>query len=312
MSYISAKEAAQKWGISERMVYKYCTQNRIPEAYQDYGIWFIPEDAAKPSRIKKDTVNTPQIPPLLKNLIKQRDGKQYRGFYEYLQINMVYSSGRMASNRLTRNQVEVLYKKDRIFTTSEDIKVNDIVEARNHFLCVDTILTNATKPLTQTFINQLQAQLLSDNCKHRRHAPTPVGYRKTPASKKFGKTTPPAKISLAMADLIEKYEAKKSVDLEDILDFHAKFERIRPYEDCNGRIGRLIMLKECLRYSIIPFIIDDKRRTGYLDGIRCWDEDPDILMDVCIEAQLRFEAQTALQGLLECQDRFKRIATKNK
>ena len=115
-----------------------------------------------------------------------------------------------------------------------------------------------------------------------------------------------------MADLIEKYEAKKSVDLEDILDFHVKFERIRPYEDCNGRIGRLLMLKECLRYGIIPFIIDDKRRTGYLDGIRGWDDDPDVLMDVCIEAQLRFEAQIALQGLLECQDRFKRIATKNK
>lgn len=110
MSYISAKEAAQKWCISERMVYKYCTQNRIPEAYQDYGIWFIPEDAAKPSRIKKDTVNTPQIPPLLKNLIKQRDGRQYRGLYDYIQINMVYSNGRMASNRLTRNQIEMLYK----------------------------------------------------------------------------------------------------------------------------------------------------------------------------------------------------------
>lgn len=107
-----------------------------------------------------------------------------------------------------------------------------------------------------------------------------------------------------MADLIEQYESKKSVDLEDILDFHVKFERIRPYEDCNGRVGRLIMLKECLRHGIIPFIIDDKRRTGYLDGIRCWDDDPDVLMDVCIEAQLRFEAQIALQGLLECQSRY--------
>jgi len=295
MNCISPKEAAQKWGVSERMVCRYCIQGRIDDAYQEYGIWYIPEDAEKPARKEKEVKPTPL---LLQKIIKQRDGKQYRGFYEYLQINMVYSSGRMASNRLTRNQVEVLYKKDRIFTTSEDIKVNDIVEARNHFLCVDTILTNAMKPLTQTFINQLQAQLLSDSCKHRRHAPTPVGYRKTPASKKFGKTTPPAKINAAMADLIEKYEAKKSVDLEDILDFHVKFERIRPYEDCNGRVGRLIMLKECLRHGIIPFIIDDKRRTGYLDGIRYWDDDRSILMDVCMEAQMRFEAQIALQAML--------------
>lgn len=211
------------------MVRVYCSQGRIPNAYSEFDTWYIPADAEKPARKPKEVKPTPL---LLQKIIKQRDGKQYRGFYEYLQINMVYSSGRMASNRLTRNHVEVLYKKDWIFTTSEDIKVNDIVEARNHFLCVDTILTNAMKPLTQTFINQLQGQFLSDSCKHRRHAPTPVGYRKTPASKKFGKTTPPAKISAAMADLIEKYETKKSVDLEDILDFHVKFECIRPYEDC--------------------------------------------------------------------------------
>ena len=115
-----------------------------------------------------------------------------------------------------------------------------------------------------------------------------------------------------MADLIEKYELKKSVDLEDILDFHVKFERIRPYEDCNGRVGRLIMLKECLRHGIIPFIIDDKRRTGYLDGIRCWNDDPDVLRDVCIEAQLRFEAQIVLQGLLERQDRIQRMTAKRR
>jgi len=303
MEYLTASEIAAKWNVSEQLVRRHCRNNRIPDAYQEFGIWYIHENAAKPTRKKKEAS---QLPKLLKTLIKQRDGRLYRGLYEYLQINMVYSNGRMASNRLTRNQVEVLYKKDRIFTTSEDIKVNDIIEARNHFLCVDTILTNAMKPLTQTFINQLQVQLLSDSCKHRRHAPTLVGYRKTPAVKKFDKTTPPAKISAAMADLIEKYESKKSVNLEDILDFHVMFERIHPYEDCNGRVGRLIMLKECLRHGIIPFIIDDKRRSGYLDGIRCWDDDPNILMDVFIEAQLRFEVQIALQGLLECQSKYVR------
>ena len=309
MEFITSKEAADKWNISERMVRSYCNQNRIPNAYLEFETWYIPESAEKPSRKLKK--NKP-IPPLLRKILKQRDGKHYRGFYDYLQINMTYSSGRIASNRLTRNQIEVLYKKDRIFTTSEDIKVNDIIEARNHFLCVDTILTNAMKPLTQTFINQLQAQLLSDICKHRRHAPTPIGYRKISTSKKFGQTTPPAKISTAMANLIEKFESKETVNLKDILDFHVKFERIRPYEDCNGRVGRLIMLKECLRYGIVPFIIDDKHRTSYLEGIRCWDDDPDVLMDGCIEAQLRFEAQIALQGLLECQNQYSQKQPKSK
>ena len=153
MEYITAKEASEKWGVTERMVRVYCSQGRISDAYSEFDTWYIPADAEKPARKPKEVKPTPL---LLQKIIKQRDGKQYRGFYEYLQINMVYSSGRMASNRLTRNQIEVLYKKDRIFTTSEDIKVNDIVEARNHFLCVDTILTNAMKPLTQTFINQLR------------------------------------------------------------------------------------------------------------------------------------------------------------
>lgn len=140
MSFISVKEAAAKWNISERMVYKYCTLNRIPDAYQEFGIWFIPEEADKPSRSKKEVV---QLPPLLKTLIKQRDGMQFRGLYNYVQINMVYSNGRMASNRLTREQIEVLYKTDRIVTNREPIKVNDIIEARNHFLAVDMILSNA-------------------------------------------------------------------------------------------------------------------------------------------------------------------------
>jgi len=309
MKFITAKEAAEKWGVTERMVRNYCSHERIPHAYLEFETWYIPEDAEKPARKQKEVK---PVPPLLRKLLKQRDGKQYRGFYEYLQINMVYSNGRMASNRLTRNQIEMLYKKDKILTNGEPIKVNDIVEARNHFLCVDTILTNAMKPLTQTFINQLQAELLSDNCKHKRHDPTPVGHRKTAVSKKFGKTTPPSKISAAMASLIEKYETKDSVEFEDILDFHVQFERIRPYEDCNGRIGRLIMLKECLRHDVTPFVIDDKRRTGYLDGIRFWDDDPDVLMDVCIEAQLRFEAQTALQGLMESHARLTRMMEKNK
>ena len=223
-----------------------------------------------------------------------------------------YSNGRMASNRLTRNQIELLYKTDRIVTGNEAIKINDIIEARNHFLAVDMVLSNAMKPLNQTLIHQVQMQLLSDNCRHKRHAPIPYGYRKSSTAPKFGKTTPPSEIGAAMTALIKEYESQKYIGFHEILDFHVKFERIHPFEDCNGRVGRLIMLKEYLRHSVTPFIIDDKRRTGYLEGIRCWDKDRSVFMDVCMEAQMRFEAQIALQGLLECQDRFKRIATKTK
>ena len=303
MEYLTASEIAAKWNVSEQLVRRQCRENRIPDAYQEFGTWYIPAEAEKPARKQKEVKPTPI---LLKKILKQRDGKQYRGFYEYLQINMVYSSGRMASNRLTRNQVEVLYKKDRIFTNKESIKVNDIIEARNHFLCVDMILSNVMKPLTQTFIQQLQSTLLSESCRHKRHAPIASGYRKTATTPKFGKTTPPAEISAAINQLFKEYESQKDIGFHEILDLHVRFERIRPFEDCNGRIGRLLMLKEGLRYEVTPFVIDDKRRTGYLDGIRQWDEDRSILMDVCMEAQIRFEAQIALQGLLECQSQHMR------
>ena len=294
MNYISVKEAAEKWSVSERMVTKYCVQGRISDAYQEFGIWYIPENAAKPTRKKKEAS---QLPKLLKTLIKQRDGRMYRGLYEYLQINMVYSNGRMASNRLTRDQIEVLYKTDRIFTNKESIKVNDIIEARNHFLCVDMILSNAMKPLTQTFIHQLQSTLLSESCRHKRHAPIPYGYRKSSTAPKFGKTTPPSEIGAAMTALIKEYESQKYIGFHEILDFHVKFERIRPFEDCNGRVGRLLMFKECLRHSVTPFIIDDKRRSRYLRGIKEWHDDRFEMIDVVMEAQDRFEAQIELQRL---------------
>lgn len=308
MSHISPKETSQKWGVSERMVSRYCMQGRIENAYQENGVWYIPEDAVKPARKHTARRKKPEkktqatrSPKLLKMLIHQRDGRQYRGLYEYLQINMVYSSERMASNRLTREQVQALFKTDRISTNGEAIKVCDIIDARNHFQCVDMVLDAALKPLTQTFLLQLQKTLLSETSRHKRHTPLPLGYRNTPAPTKFGKTAAPADISPAVTKLFQAYEKTPTVGLHEILDLHVQFERIRPFEDCNGRLGRLLMLKECLRHGITPFILDDKRRTGYLNGLCQWDELPEILTTTCLEAQNRFKAQIELQKLMACQ-----------
>ena len=151
--------------------------------------------------------------------------------------------------------------------------------------------------MTQSFITQLLALLLSESCRHKRHSPISSSFRKSDTSSKFGKTTPPSEIPSALTKLFKEYEAQTDIGFHEILDLHVQFERIRPFEDCNGRIGRLLMLKECLRHGVTPFIIDDKRRTGYLEGIRQWDKERGILMDVCMEAQMRFEAQIALQQL---------------
>lgn len=296
MNYISVKTAALKWGISERMVTRYCVQDRIPNAYQADGVWYIPARAAKPNRAAPEQA---PFPPLLKKLIKQSTSQHYHGLYDYLQINMVYSNNRMASNRLTRNQVQMLYKNDKVATNNEAIKVNDIIEARNQFLCIDHILTAAMKPLTRSFLLELQELLVSPHCIHKRKAPRQLGYRTTDISPSQSYGVPAEDISAELNRLFTAYEKKKNVTLQDVLDLHVRFERIRPLEDCNGRIGRLLMLKECLRHEITPFILDDKRRARYLTGLQSWGKDKTILTEVCTEAQIRFAAQIELQKLSE-------------
>ena len=296
MKHITAKQAATNWEISEQLVRRYCKEGRIENAYQEAGIWYIPENASKPTRKGKEEA---QPPKLLLKLCRQRDSGKYRGLYDYLQINMAYSNNRMASNRLTRQQVEVLFKADKIFTVNEAMKVNDIIEARNQFVCIDYVLNEAMRPLTQTFVQKLYTMVHGDCCGHRRKALHDDGYRKTEAPPKYGKTTPPKEINKALGDLFRKYETQKEIGLHEILDLHVRFERVRPYEDYNGRIGRLLMLKECLQHGIMPFVIDDKRRTRYLEGIRKWGEDDGIFTEVCLEAQKRFGEQIELQRLME-------------
>ena len=303
MKYKSVRETVIRWGVSERIVRRYCTGKRIPGAVQIDKAWRIPANAVKPG-----TTPPPKqdMPKLLKKLISLRKRHGSRGLYDYVQVNMAYSNSRMASNRLTRKQVQYLYETDRVSEGFEPIKVNDIIEMRNHFVVMDMLLDDAMQPLSKKMIVQWQRQLLSESCRHKRKSAIEPGFRMKNCLLKSGQTPPPKEISNALDTLFSEYEMKTVVGLQDILELHVRFEEIRPFEDANGRIGRLLMFKECLRHDVMPFILDDKHRTGYLDGIRQWEANLDILMDVCMEAQIRFEAQMALQGLLECQSQHLR------
>lgn len=298
MKYISSAQAAKAWGVSEELVRRYCRSGRIQKAILEDGAWLIPDSAPKPTRrIKQEE----QLPVLLQQLRKQFESGRNKGLYDYLQVNMAYSNCRMASNRLTRNQVEVLYKSDKIYTLNERIKTNDVIEVRNQFNCMDYILAEAMTPITQTMILKLHFLCLSDCCRHRRkpvvYDDKQTHYRTKPADAKYGKTSAPRSIASSLETLFQKYESRSDVSFRDVLELHVRFEQIRPFDDCNGRIGRLLMLKECLRHGITPFIIDDKKRAKYLAGMQRWDKEKGILMDVCMEAQIRFEKQIALQEI---------------
>ena len=297
MDYISAKEAASKWGVSEVITRKYCRQNRIPGAkYQD-GVWLIPEQARKPKKIKRRT--TPTIPPLAQKLIRQKTKKNYHGLYDYVQINLTYSSSRMASNRLTRNQVESIFKKGKVCELFEPTKASDIVEAMNHCVCIDYLIDNVNAPLSHRLVMQLHYMLMFGTVDHRKKQVVPGVYRSEGVIRRNRPMPPAEKIDNELKRLIQEYENRKKKDISTILEFHVRFEQIVPFEDGNGRIGRLIMFKECLRNDITPFIIDDKHRSQYLAGLAAWEDDQTMLMRVVIRAQERFTRQLKRQASRE-------------
>jgi len=302
MDYISAKEASVLWNITDQMIRRHCRNGRVPGAIQRDGTWFVPADAQKPAKLKPDITPTPK---LVRQLQRQRAKKIYHGLYDYIQINFCYSSNRLASNRLMLNQVEEIYKKGKVSVGFEPIKVDDLIEAYNHFACVNYIIETATVRLSQSYIRKLHAMIGYGTVSERKLLFHSGEYRRDNCTIDKTKTTPPKNIGSQMSALISDYESLDRVELSQILDFHVRFERIHPFADGNGRVGRLLMFKECLRHQITPFILDDKRRTEYLKGIREWDMDRTTLFTPCLEAQARFQAQIELQKLQEYAQRYK-------
>ena len=281
MKLCTAREMADAWDVTIQLVRRYCKDGKVPNAVLTEQGWMIPEGTLKPgTEVKQETPTT----PLVKKILYQRERNNHFGIYEYIQVDLAYSSSRMASNRLTRQQVEEIYRTNRISPAFEATKVDDIVETMNHFICMRYVVDNVTAPLTVSFVKQVHHFLTYGTYADQNHK-TGVGeFRIKPD--KLG--IPPQQINKAMADLIKGYE-RKAPKLEQILAFHVQFERIHPFDDYNGRVGRILMVKECLRYGIDPFIIDDKRRGAYNRGIAQWDTDPEILQKVVCEAQKRFQ-----------------------
>ena len=303
MEYFTVQQTAIKWGVSDRMVRYYCTSGLVPGARQEGKSWMVPVSATKPN-LNASTKEKVELPPLARKLKNQQKKRNYHGLYDYTILNLTYSSCRMASSRLTRTQVENIIKKGKAQATFEPIKISDLIETRNHVECVNEILKAPMEPLTPKYLRDLHRRLFEGTVDEQLSLVTAGVFRK-PNVKIKGRTMPPAKeISGRIERLIRAYEEKEKVDLQDILDFHVQFEWIVPFDDGNGRVGRLILFKECLRHDVMPFIIDDKRRGRYLEGLREWDESRDALLEVVLEAQQRYVAQIELQKLIAANREF--------
>lgn len=298
MDYISIKETAEKWQVSERHVRRFCMDGRIQGAVLQDKTWLIPVDANKPSaknQPKKPMKKEVSLTPLAKRIQYEHGKNNHFGIYEYIQVNLTYSSNRMASNRLTREQVIDLFRTNKVSVSFEPMKVDDIIETINHFACVRFLVEQITSPLTQEFIKRLHKIMYYGTYADRKKEVRMGEYRKNP--QKFG--VQPIFINQDMISLIKEYESKETMTFEALLDFHVRFEEIHPFDDGNGRVGRLILMKECLRFGIDPFIINDKRRGGYNKGIAEWKRNRTPLIEVCLEAQERFQRQRELCKLMQ-------------
>ena len=299
MKYLSVKEVAEIWEVSEAMIRKYCAQKRIPGAKQKGGMWVIPDTAKKPAGKLAAPPRYEKLHPIALKLVRQKTKKNFHGLYDYVQINLAYSSSRMASNRLTRNQVEMIFRKGKVRESFEPLKVSDLIEVMNHCVCMDYIIDNLEKPLTVKFVKTLHQTLMYGTVDDRKNKVSPGEFRNGHSNRREGFISPCNKINEMLHKLVESYETLDQVTEKEILAFHVHFEKIFPFEDGNGRVGRLLMFKECLRHGIMPFILDDKRRTRYLQGLRDWDNNPAVLVTVVAESQDIFRRQIELQNLGE-------------
>lgn len=282
MKFKSVQEIAKTWGISERSVRNYCTQGRIYGAVLQGKTWKIPADAIKPDRAKKGAS------PLLLRLNQERERKIKGGIYHKIQIELTYNSNHMEGSHLTHDQTRYIYETNSMNATDEIIKIDDIIETKNHFKCIDYVLEKATEPLNENLILKLHKILKTGTSDSELDWFAVGAYKKLPNEVGGHETTPPEQVSDELKKLLAQYNDKKEKNLEDIIDFHVKFERIHPFQDGNGRVGRLIIFKECLNYGIVPFIIQDDLKLFYYRGISQWGKENGYLMDTCLTGQDRF------------------------
>ncbi len=287
MRYLSVAEIAKKWNISERSVRNYCAHGRVQGAFLTGKAWNIPENAEKPERFNKKK----EHPYILLDILQEQKASQYSGgIYHKTQIDLTYNSNHMEGSRLTYDQTRYIFETNTIGVGSEVLNVDDVIETVNHFRCVDMVIDHAKAALTEKFIKELHLTLKSGTSDSRKDWFAVGDYKKLPNEVGGRDTALPEEVAGKMKALLAAYNTKKEKTLEDILDFHVKFERIHPFQDGNGRVGRLIMFKECLKYKIVPFIIEDNLKMFYYRGLKEWDHEKGYLTDTCLTAQDRYKA----------------------
>lgn len=286
MKYVSVAQIAKKWGVSERTVRNYCAEGKIPEAFLTGKTWNIPEDAQRPDRINKKSDEPETLLDVLR--IEKASGTK-GGIYHKVQIELTYNSNHMEGSRLTHDQTRYIYETNTIGVEAGTVNVDDIVETANHFRCIDLVIDSAGQMLSEPFIKTLHRTLKNGTSDSRKDWFAVGDYKKIPNEVGGQDTTAPEEVPTEMKQLLASYNRKPDKTLEDLIAFHVAFESIHPFQDGNGRVGRLILFKECLKNGIVPFIIDEDLKLFYYRGLHEWNTERGYLIDTCLTAQDKFK-----------------------
>jgi Fic family protein len=286
MKYLSVVEFAKKLELSERTVRNYCALGKLKGVFLTGKTWSIPEDAVIPQKgNKKVSKNI-----LLNSLKEQKDMKLKGGIYHRTQIDLTYNSNKIEGSRLTHDQTRYIFETNTIGVSKESINVDDIIETSNHFRCIDFIIEKANAKLNESIIKELHLLLKSGTSDSGKDWFNVGQYKKMPNEVGGNETCPPNQVAQKMKELLTTYHTIKNKTIEDIIDFHYKFEIIHPFQDGNGRVGRLIIFKECLANNIVPFIIDEQLKLFYYRGLQEWNNVKEYLMDTCLTAQDNYKS----------------------
>ena len=280
--YISVEEAAQNWQISERSVRNYCAHGRVEGALLEGKIWKIPSTAQKPERKPRHSSAEEFLLTFLK---REKEAGLKGGIYHKIQIDLTYNSNHIEGSNLTHDQTRYIFETKTLGVTDKAVKVDDIVETVNHFRCIDLIIEGAHTKLTESFIKQLHFILKSGTTDSQKSWFRVGDYKMLENEVGGNETTKPVEVAGAIKSLVKEYNSKTKITFDDILDFHVRFESIHPFQDGNGRVGRLIMFKECLKHNIVPFIITEELKMYYYRGIKNWKTERVYLRDTCLTGQ---------------------------
>ena len=282
MAYLSVKDTANKWEISERSVRNYCQKGRIAGAFLIGKTWSIPDDAVKPSR----KAVLAAVPRTLKAVLsKEKAHAATGGIYHKIQIEFTYNSNHIEGSRLTHDETRYIYETNTIGIENKQFNVDDIVETVNHFRCIDYIIENSDRTITEKMLKELHLILKTGTSDSRQSWFAVGDYKKLPNEVSGLETTSPEDVHDKIKELLNAYKEPVTSSLDTLLDFHVQFERIHPFQDGNGRIGRLLLFKECLKHEIVPFIITDEVKLFYYRGLSEWNTEKGYLRDTCLTAQ---------------------------